>query len=79
MTDFVCGEVHSVPTGAAGRHTKEGWQQLGNYYCACVVRITARIHVNHVALQLFALCGLLSIVHFSSKRKCSLNLITLGC
>ena len=30
MTDLVCGEVHSVPTGVAGRHTKEGWQQLEN-------------------------------------------------
>ena len=25
MTDLVCGEVHSVPTGVASRHTKEGW------------------------------------------------------
>ena len=30
MTDLVCGEVHSAPTGVAGRHTKEGRQQLGN-------------------------------------------------
>ena len=30
MTDLVCGEVHSVPTGVPGRHTKEEWHQLGN-------------------------------------------------
>ena len=30
MTNLVCGEVHTVPTGVTGRHTKEGWQQLGN-------------------------------------------------
>ena len=29
MTELLCGEVHSVPTGIAGRHIKEGWQQLG--------------------------------------------------
>ena len=30
MTDLVCAEVHSVPTGIAGRCVKEGCQQLGN-------------------------------------------------
>ena len=24
MTDLVCGEVHNVPKGVAGRHMKEG-------------------------------------------------------
>ena len=38
MTDLVCGEIHSVPTGAADWHTKEGWQKLGNQYCTCVVK-----------------------------------------
>ena len=51
MIDLVCGEVHSVPTGVAGRHTKEGWQRLGNYYCACIVRKGVQICVKHVPLK----------------------------
>ena len=26
LTDLVFGEPHRVPTGVAGRHTKEVWQ-----------------------------------------------------
>ena len=54
MTDLVCGEVHSVTTGVAGRHMKERWQQLGYHYSTCVVKIGAQIFIKHVPLQLFA-------------------------
>ena len=54
VTGLVCREVHSVPTGVGDGNMKERYQQVGNSYYLCVVRIGSRMRVKYVPLQLFA-------------------------
>ena len=55
ISDLMARAVHGVLTGVVGEHMKEGWQQLGNWYCACIVCNGAQRRVDHVAWKVLIL------------------------